>query len=102
MKDKLKMTRSSSNVFADFGFPPAEAQSLLLRTTLMIAVERFVEDSGLTQRAAAQRLGVTAPRLNDLLRGKLEKFSLDALVTMLAHAGMRVEFKVTRGTRKAA
>lgn len=103
MADKLKMTRSSGNVFADLGFPPAEAQNLLLRTTLMIAIEKFIADSGLSQRAAAARLGVTAPRLNDLLRGKIEKFSLDALVTMLARVDLRVELKVSRApTRRKA
>ncbi|MDW8469831.1 MAG: XRE family transcriptional regulator [Burkholderiales bacterium] len=50
----------------------------------------------MTQRKAASRFGVTQPRLNDLLRGKIEKFSLDALVNMLAHAGMRVEVRVKK------
>lgn len=51
---------------------------------------------GVTQAQAARRLGVTQPRLNELLRGKLHKFSLDALVNMLAAAGMRVELRVKR------
>ncbi len=45
---------------------------------------------------AAARLGVTQPRLNDLLKGKIDKFSLDALVNMLGHAGMRVEVSVNK------
>lgn len=103
MTGKLKITRSTGNVFTDLGFPPGEAQNLLLRATLMNLVEKFVADSGLSQRAAAGRLGVTAPRLSDLLRGKIEKFSLDALVNMLASAGMRIELKVSKPPgRKAA
>ena len=50
----------------------------------------------MTQTEAARALGVGQPRLNDLLRGKIDKFSLDALVNMLGHAGMRVELKVKK------
>lgn len=96
MTAKLKMTRGKANVFRDLGFPAQEAQNLLLRSDLMTRIERYVESSGLTQKEAAARLGVTQPRLNDLMKGKIEKFSLDALVNMLGHAGMRVEFSVKK------
>ncbi len=96
MSEKLKMTRGSGNVFRDLGFPPEEAQNLLLRSDLMTRIERYVKMSGLKQKDAAARLGVTQPRLNDLLKGKIEKFSLDALVNMLGHAGMRVELSVKK------
>ncbi|OFZ86838.1 MAG: transcriptional regulator [Betaproteobacteria bacterium RBG_16_64_18] len=96
MSEKLKMTRGSGNVFRDLGFPPEEAQNLLLRSDLMTRIERYVKASGLKQKDAAARLGVTQPRLNDLLKGKIEKFSLDALVNMLGHAGMRVELSVKK------
>lgn len=52
------------------------------------------EENGWTQSEAAQRLGVTQPRVSDLLRGKLSKFSLDTLVNMLAALGEEVEIKV--------
>lgn len=90
------MERGSGNVFADIGFPPGEAQNLLLRAQLMVRIRKVAE--GLTQAEAARRFGVTQPRINDLLRGKIEKFSLDALVNMLAKAGLRVALQV----RKAA
>lgn len=96
MTKRLKMERSSGNVFLDIGFPAEEAQNLLLRSDLMTRIERYVQASGLTQKACAARLGVTQPRLNDLLKGKIENFSLDSLVNMLAHAGMRVEIKVKK------
>ena len=96
MPEKLKMTRGSGNLFRDLGFPPEEAQNLLLRSDLMTRIERYVNGSGLKQKDAAARLGVTQPRLNDLLKGKIEKFSLDALVNMLGHAGMRVELSVKK------
>ena len=50
----------------------------------------------MTQAQAAKRFGVSQPRINDLLRGKIEKFSLDALVNMLAAAGLRVEMRVKK------
>lgn len=76
----------------------AEAANMRLRADLMIAVQRHVAASGLTQAQAAKELGLTQPRLNDLLRGRIDKFSLDALVNMLARAGKQVSVKV----RKAA
>ncbi|HWS13495.1 MAG TPA: helix-turn-helix transcriptional regulator, partial [Rhodocyclaceae bacterium] len=79
------------------------AHNLVLRSGLMLQVEKIVKDGGLTQQQAAKRLGITQPRLNQLLKGKIGEFSLDALVNMLAHAGMRVELKVRRApVRKAA
>ena len=59
-------------------------------------VERFVKQSRLTQQAAARVLGVTQPRLNQLLKRKIELFSLDALVNMLTRAGMRIELRVKK------
>ena len=98
MTEKLKITRGSGNVFLDIGFSKAEAENLKLRAELMMRIEDFYRKSRLTQGAAARALGIGQPRLNDLLRGKIDRFSLDALVNMLGHAGMRVELKV----RKAA
>jgi predicted XRE-type DNA-binding protein len=94
MAGKLKITRGSGNVFLDIGFAPAEAENLLLRSQLMSRVRDVAR--GATQRDAAKRFGVSQPRLNDLLKGKIEKFSLDALVNMLSRAGMRVEFRVKK------
>jgi len=94
MTEKLKRTRGSGNVFVDVGFPPDEAENLLLRAQLMSRIRDVVR--GTTQREAAKQFKVSQPRLNDLVRGKISKFSLDALVNMLAHAGMRVELKVKK------
>lgn len=92
----LKITRGSGNVFRDVGFAPGEAENLLLRSELMSRIRDTAK--GTTQREAAKLFGVTQPRINDLLRGRIEKFSLDALVNMLGKAGMRVTVTV----RKAA
>jgi len=69
---------------------PEKAESLKLRAELMSQVQAHVESSGLTQQEAASRLGMTQPRLNDLLRGRLDRFGLDMLVSVLARAGKHV------------
>lgn len=91
---ELTMTRGSRNVFADLGFAAEEAQNLQLRSQTMMAVESWYKASGLTQAKAAQALGITQPRLNQLLKGKIGEFSLDALVNMVTSAGMRVELTI--------
>lgn len=96
MTRRLKIEKSSGNVFLDIGFPPDQANNLLLRADMMIRIEDLVRKSGMTQQAAARMLGVTQPRLNQLLKRKIELFSLDALVNMLAKAGMRVELRVKK------
>ena len=88
--NQLTMTRGGRNVFSDLGFAAEEAQNLQLRSQTMMAVESWYKDSGLTQEKAAQALGVAQPRLNQLLKGKIGEFSLDALVNMATRAGMRV------------
>ena len=99
MTTKLKMTAGSGNVFRDIGFPEGEAENLLLRSELMSQVREVAR--GYTQQEAAKMLGITQPRLNQLLKGKISLFSLDALVNMLAKAGMRVSMKVKKAACEA-
>lgn len=94
MATKLKITVGSGNVFRDIGFPEEEAENLLLRSELMSQVREVAR--GYTQQEAAKMLGITQPRLNQLLKGKISLFSLDALVNMLAKAGMRVSMTVKK------
>jgi predicted XRE-type DNA-binding protein len=75
---------------------PEEAANMRLRSELAIAVRGAVDGWKLTQAQAAARLGVTQPRMNDLLRGRVGRFSLDALVGLAAHAGLAVRMEVTR------
>lgn len=91
---ELKITKGSANVFEDLGFDVQESQNLLLRSQTMVALVQWFNASGLTQDAAAKTLGVTQPRLNQLLKGKIEIFSLDALVNMATSAGMRVGLSI--------
>mgnify|MGYP001580361336 FL=1 len=98
MTKRLKIEKGSGNIFRDLGFPPGEAQNLIMRAELMIKIEQFVRKSGMTQKEAARLLEITQPRLNLLLKRKIDLFSLDALVNMVARAGMQVKLTV----RKAA
>ena len=93
MSGKLKITRGSGNVFLDLGFSPAEAENLRLRSELMDRIEDFYKRSGMTQARAAKLLGLTQPRLNALLKGRIDLFSLDALVNVARHAGLRLVIK---------
>jgi predicted XRE-type DNA-binding protein len=91
---KLKIIEGSDNIFRDLGFSKEEAENLKLRAALMSEVRELA--AGYTQQEAAKLFGITQPRLNDLLRGKIGKFSLDALVNMLGKAGMRVKLTVKK------
>ncbi len=75
---------------------PVVAANLKARSSVMMAIEQTVKSWNLSQVRAAKRLGLTQPRLNDLLRGRINKFSLDALMTVAAKAGLSVEVKVEK------
>jgi len=96
-----KVRRSSGNVFRDLGFPREEAENLKIRSDLMIRLTRVIDARGLTQAQAAELLGVTQPRVSDLVRGKIDRFSIDTLVAMLGQAGVRVQFIVGREAKVA-
>jgi len=91
-----KIRRSSGNVFQDLGFSKDEAEHLKVRSALMIQIRKVLKARGLTQAAAAALFGVSQPRISDLVRGKIDLFSIDTLVDMLGHAGIRVELVVQR------
>ena len=96
-----KIRRSSGNVFRDLGFSPEEADHLKIRSDLMIRLSKLIEARGLTQAQAADLLGVTQPRVSDLVRGKIDRFSIDTLIAMLGHAGVKVQIVVGRSSKVA-
>ena len=100
MSDEI--TRSSGNVFEDLGFPTEEAENLKVRSSLMGSIRTIIEREELTQARAAKLFGVAQPRISDLVRGKIELFSIDALVNMLASAGRHVEVSVQPQEDQAA
>jgi len=88
------VTPADGNVFADIGFPPAAAENLRVRASLMLHLRRVVRDRRMTQAKAAKLFGVTQPRVSDLMRGKIQLFSVDSLLAMLSRAGAKVELRV--------
>ena len=90
------------NVWDALATSPEEAVNLTLRSELMTAIENAVERWGVAQGEAATRLGISRPRLNDLLRGKMSKFSLDALTNLATRAGLKVKLTVAKNLVKTA
>ena len=93
--------QSSGNVFSDLGFAPEKALNLKVRSGLMIEISKMIGGQGLTQTAAARLLRVTQPRISDLVRGKIDRFSVDSLIERLGHAGANVSFRVSAGSEAA-
>jgi predicted XRE-type DNA-binding protein len=75
-------------------FDSEDAATMTMRSEVMIAIHEVVRRWGTTQARAARRLGITQPRLNDLLHGKINKFSLDTLLTLATRAGLNVKIDV--------
>lgn len=98
---RTKLEKSQGNVFRDVGFSPEEAASLKIRSDLMIKLSEILKRRKMTQAAAAKLMGVTQPRVSDLVRGKVDLFSIDTLIDMISRAGGTVQIAV-RATRKTA
>jgi predicted XRE-type DNA-binding protein len=87
-------SQTFDNVFDALADTPAAAANMKLRAELLSALKARVSSWELPQEAAALRLGITRPRLNDLMRGKLGKFSLDALVNLTTAAGLSLQIRI--------
>ena len=74
----------------------AERQNLRVRSGLMDVIEGIIKEQQLTQAQAAKLFGVSQPRVSDLMRGRIDKFSIDALVEWIARAGYRVRFSLEK------
>ena len=87
---------------------PAERERLKMRSALLTALRRKIEGWKVTQGVAAKRLNITQPRLNDLLKGRFNKFSLGALFDLATRAGLKVKLSIdetdkkTKASRRAA
>ena len=92
-KSKIKTYASVWDAIAD---SPEEAANLRLRSALMQQIARIIERKEWTQADAASRCGISQPRVNDLLRGRIARFSLDALVNIAAALGQKVTLKLER------
>jgi len=94
------MARGSGNVFEDLGFAQDEAEHLRIRADLLIQIQRALQARGLKQSQAATLLGVSQPRVSDLVRGRIDVFSVDSLIDMLARLGVRVRLIVTHPKKR--
>jgi len=93
--DDTSVTKSSGNVFVDLGFDPAEAEVMKLRAEVMIRTAQRLKTQGWTQAEAARQLRITQPRVSRLVKGKVEDFSLDMLLTLATRAGLRPELRLS-------
>src|SRR6185295_8295651 len=102
-RSAVRVTPSTGNVFRDLGFSNEESEHLLVRADLLIQLQKAIASKGLKQAEAARVLRVTQPRVSDLLRGRVDLFSTDALIDMLARVGVGVRHVVKSArSRKVA
>lgn len=88
------VTPSSGNIWRDMGRDPDVAAKLRIKADLMMEIRNYIRDNGLTQRQAAELLGVAQPRISNLVNGKIGLFSIDMLIEMLTRAGLAVRVEV--------
>jgi predicted XRE-type DNA-binding protein len=100
----VKITRSNRNVFRDLGFNVEESEHLKIRADLMIRVQKRIAAGRYRQADAAKILSITQPRVSDLLRGRIDLFSTDTLIDILARLGVsvRLVLKPSRNARRVA
>jgi predicted XRE-type DNA-binding protein len=91
---KKKAADRYDSVWEALADTPEQAANLRARTELMQKIAAIVKENGWTQVEAARRCGVTQPRMNDLLRGRVSRFSLDALVNLATAIGRKVHFEI--------
>ncbi len=88
----------NASVFRELGFDVEESESLKVRADLMIELSGLIERKGWTRARAAEVMGVTQPRISDLVRGKIDRFSIDILIAMLGIAGVQVRLSTVDRT----
>lgn len=93
-KDKVKIKRSSGNVFGDLGLPEADVQ--LLKADLVTRIDAIIRQRRLTQLEAAKVLGLSQPDVSRLLRGSFREYSVDRLLRLLTALGRDVEIVIRK------
>lgn len=92
LMDGNEVQRSSGNVFADLGL--ADAEKLKIKTGLVIEIRKAMRSRGLTQQDAAKRMGITQPKVSDMMRGEFTNLSERKLMDCLTRLGYDIEIKV--------
>lgn len=91
--------QSFTNAWDAIADTPEEAANLRARSDLIHAIERRLNEFEWSQAVVAHHLGITQPRVSDLLRGKISKFSLDALINIAARIGLHTQLVITADTK---
>ncbi|MEB0140464.1 MULTISPECIES: helix-turn-helix transcriptional regulator [unclassified Undibacterium] len=92
LTDGVAVHRGSDNVFADLGLP--DADKLKIKTGLLIEIRKAMKNLGLTQKDAAKRMGITQPKVSDMMRGDFSNLSERKLMDCLTRLGYDIEIKV--------
>ncbi len=90
----MMKSRTFTNIWHAIEDSPEEAANMTMRSKVMATLSETIQGWNTTQARAARRLGITQVRLNDLLQGKINKFSLDALLTLATRAGLKVRIEL--------
>ena len=98
MAERITVTMGSGNVFADLGLPNPEER--LAKAQLALEISRLIERRGLTQRAAAQLMGVDQPKVSHLLHGRLAGYSTERLIGFVRALGQDVDIVIRKATRR--
>jgi len=85
---------TTGSILDDLGFSESETENLKIRASLMRAIEKYIDDHDLTQVEAAELMEVSQPRISDLTRGKIDKFTIDMLVNMLAKTHVEISLVI--------
>jgi len=96
-----RRSRSTGNVFRDLGFSAEEAEHLRVRSELMVKLQSLITARGLKQAEVAELLGVTQPRVSDLMRGRIDLFNAEMLIDMLSRLGIRTKVVLAPRRRRA-
>ena len=94
----IEVRRSSGNVYADLGLPDAE--KLKIKSGLVIEIRKAMSRLGLTQQAAAKRMGITQPKVSDMMRGDFSNLSERKLMDCLNRLGYDIEIRVRPAAKR--
>ena len=92
------LTPASANIFEDLGFSPEESENLLIRADLMLSIRRRIEDQNWTIEQAAIKYQTSSDRIEALLNGKINDFTIEQLIALLHRSGMKIKFEVIPAT----
>ncbi|CCK79435.1 helix-turn-helix domain-containing protein [Desulfobacula toluolica] len=90
MSNIIQVTESNGNVFKDIGFSREQSNKLATKSYLMMQIESLIKKKGMTHDQASKLMGVSRPCVSDVMRGRIDKFTIGALVDMLTKAGLRI------------